>query len=302
MAPLTELSSNSAPLEWTDEHQKAFEEIKRAFCKEVLLAYPNFNQPFDIHADASDYQLGSVISQNGRPIAFYSRKLSPAQQNHAVAEKELLSIVETFKEFRAILLGQQLNVHTDHLNLLCKAHANQRVIRWRLLIEEHGPNLIHLPGKKNAVADALSRLEKTVTEEPIVDTSAHVKDAPDSHHVQCFATYLCDAPKETLKHTTDECSDKCVAECCADDPAEAEADCCPLEHPLIEEHQQKDKALSKRNSSSPQPFVVGARSPILQLIWSQPNKSRLSCQNLCNHDSSNGTTVSFCVQAWITLK
>ena len=99
MAPLTELSSDSVPFEWKDEHQKSFEEIKKAFCKEVLLAHPNFNQPFDIHADASDCQLGSVISQNGRPMAFYSRKLSPAQQSCTVAEKEQLSLLRPLLNF-----------------------------------------------------------------------------------------------------------------------------------------------------------------------------------------------------------
>ena len=76
--------------------------------RETLLAYPNFDEEFHIHTDASHTQLGAVISQNKRPIAFYSRKLSNAQTCYTTNEWELLAIVETLKEFRNILLGQHI--------------------------------------------------------------------------------------------------------------------------------------------------------------------------------------------------
>ena len=87
---------------------------------EVLLGYPDFNAPFEIHTDASKLQLGTVISQKGKPIAFYSRKMNSAQQNYTTTEKELLSIVETLKGFHNILLGHQITVYTDHKNLTYK--------------------------------------------------------------------------------------------------------------------------------------------------------------------------------------
>jgi hypothetical protein len=64
------------------------------------------------------------------------------------------------KEFRDILLGQQVIVHTDHLNILYSKLSNDRITRWRLLLEEYGPTYVHIAGENNIVADALSRLEK----------------------------------------------------------------------------------------------------------------------------------------------
>ena len=100
-------------------------------------------------------------------MAFYSRKLNPAQTRYTTTERELLSIVETLKEFRNILLGQKIKVHTDHENLTFKNFNSDRVMRWRLYIEEYSPDLQYIKGTKNIVADALSRLD--MKSEPFVD-------------------------------------------------------------------------------------------------------------------------------------
>ena len=157
---LTQMTSTQANWNWTEEHQKAFEHMKKSISRETLLVYPDFNKPFEIHTDASKVQLGAVISQDNKPIAFYSRKLNPAQVNYTTTERELLSIVETLKEFRNILLGQQIKVYTDHKNLTYKSFNTERVMRWRLILEEFSPELIYIKGSKNIVADALSRLDK----------------------------------------------------------------------------------------------------------------------------------------------
>ena len=106
--------------------------------------------------DASKTHLGSVISQDKKPIAFYSRKLQPAQTQYTTTERELLSIVETLKEFTNILLGQKIIVHTDHKNLTCKNFNTERVMRWRLILKEYGPEIKYIKGPKNIVANALS--------------------------------------------------------------------------------------------------------------------------------------------------
>ena len=87
--------------------------------------------------------------------------MTKAQQKFSVTELELLSIVETLKEFKGILWGQKVKVYTDHLNLTRDALGltSDRVYRWRLLLEEYGPEIVYIKGIHNTVADALSRLE-----------------------------------------------------------------------------------------------------------------------------------------------
>jgi hypothetical protein len=81
------------------------------------LAYPDFTKPFEIYTDASTMQLGSVITQGNRPIAFFSRKLSVTQAKYSVTKNKPLAIVETLKEFQGMLWGQTIKVYTDHKNL-----------------------------------------------------------------------------------------------------------------------------------------------------------------------------------------
>ena len=167
LTPLSSMTSKQAKWNWDRKCQEAFDSIKKIVSRETLLSYPNFSKTFEIHTDASKLQLGAVISQEGKPIAFYSRKLNPAQVNYTTTERELLSIVETLKEFRNILLGQSIKVYTDHKNLTYKTFNTERVMRWRLILEEYSPELIYIKGTKNVPADALSRLELVTDAEPV---------------------------------------------------------------------------------------------------------------------------------------
>ena len=105
-----------------------------------------------------------MISQEGKPIAFYSRKLNDAQTRYTTTERELLAIVETLKEYRNILLGHEITVYTNHQNLTYKNFNIERVMRWRLILKEYSPTLKYIKGEHNVVADALSRLG--ISDEP----------------------------------------------------------------------------------------------------------------------------------------
>ena len=167
ISPLTEVSNKKGKsFIWGSKQQNAFEKIKKVIAVETMLVYPDFNIPFEVHTDSSDYQLGGVVAQRGKPIGFFSRKLNSAQKNYTTGEKELLGIAETLKKFRYILLGHKIIVYTDHKNL-CREntiHERQRVMRQRLLIEEYGADIKHIEGMKNVVADALSRLPYSTEE------------------------------------------------------------------------------------------------------------------------------------------
>lgn len=114
LKPLTQLTSPKAAFVWTSVEREAFEGIKKALAKAVLLSLPDFTQPFDIYGDASGKQIGELIQQQGTLIASYSRSLAPAQRNYTTMELELLSVVEILKEYKTILLRFPVVVHTDH--------------------------------------------------------------------------------------------------------------------------------------------------------------------------------------------
>jgi hypothetical protein len=157
---LTSLTSSKVKFEWLPPHQLAFDKIKKVIETEVFLAYPDFEKPFHIYTDASHHQLGAVIMHDKKPLAFYSRNLNAAQRRYTTTERELLSTIETCKEYTNFLLGYPIMVFTDHKNnTLNGLKPSDYVLRWLLLLEEYGVTFEYLPGKKNVVADALSCLD-----------------------------------------------------------------------------------------------------------------------------------------------
>ena len=130
LKPLTKLSGlpKKTQINWMPKRIGAFEQMKAIDAHDVLLAYPNHNEPFEIYTDAPDYQLGAVLMQHDRPVAYHSRKLNPAQQNYMTMEQELLDIVETLKEYCSMLLGADITVFTNHKNLTFEKFNIQRVM------------------------------------------------------------------------------------------------------------------------------------------------------------------------------
>jgi RNase H-like domain found in reverse transcriptase len=160
LAPLSSLTPKKSKWNWTTECQNTFDHMKRLIAKETLLTYPSFKKSFEIHMDANKVQLGACISQEGKTVAFYCRKLNPAQTRYTTNKRELLFIVEILNKFRKILLGQQIVVHTKQANLTYKHFNSDRMMSYRLFIEEYPPDLQYIKGEGNIVADELSYLSQ----------------------------------------------------------------------------------------------------------------------------------------------
>ena len=94
-----------------------------------------------MYTDGSEEQLGAVILQKDKPIAFYSRKRTDTQKRYTTGEQEMFSIVKTLKDYQNILLVHKVIIHTDHLNNTnpLTNHTSKRTQHWRWLIDEFGP-------------------------------------------------------------------------------------------------------------------------------------------------------------------
>jgi hypothetical protein len=116
--PLTTLTKKDVPFDWTTEHQKAFDMLKRNLSMEPLLIYPDFSKPFIVACDASTKAVGAVLSQiregEERPVAYCSRQLNSAESKYSVKDLELLAFLFATKQFRCYLYGHKSVVYTDH--------------------------------------------------------------------------------------------------------------------------------------------------------------------------------------------
>ena len=119
--PLTALLHKDKPYNWEKEQQSAFEQLKQHLISAPVLILLDPTQPFTVTTDASDFAISAVLSQNhgkgDQPIAFESRKLSSAELNYPIHEKELLAIVHAIRLWRIYLEGQTFTIITDYASL-----------------------------------------------------------------------------------------------------------------------------------------------------------------------------------------
>ena len=178
LEPLHELLRSSNEWVWTERQQCAFKEIKSMLQRAPVLAHYDVSKPLVISGDASPYGLGAVLShvedEEEHPVAFASRKLSPAEKNYSQLDKEGLAIVFAVRKFHKYVYCRPVTIYTDHKPLLgllgedkvVPQSASPRVQRWAVTLSGYQYKLIHKKGAENSNADCLSRL-------PLPDTPAH---------------------------------------------------------------------------------------------------------------------------------
>lgn len=166
-APMTELTKKENGFVWTDKADKAFVELKKRFTSAPVLAMFDPEKEIIVETDASDYAIGACLNQPDgegllHPVAFYSRKMTSAELNYEIHDKELLAIVKAFEEWKVYLEGpkHQVQVYTDHKNLIyftTTKELNRRQVRWSEQMSVFNFRITYRKGSENGKADALSR-------------------------------------------------------------------------------------------------------------------------------------------------
>ncbi|KAF4556639.1 Transposon Tf2-5 polyprotein-like protein 2 [Elsinoe fawcettii] len=166
-APISNLTKKLTSFVFDDKCRQAFKELKRRLTTAPVLALFDPDRQALLETDASDFAIGACLAQKGadgrrRPIAYYSRKMTGPELNYDIHDKELLAIVEAFREWRVYLEGTTtpVQVYTDHKNLLYWTTTkvlNRRQVRWSETLASCNFQIYHVKGSENGGADALSR-------------------------------------------------------------------------------------------------------------------------------------------------
>ncbi len=164
--PLTELTRENVKFIWTEKCTEAFEILKDRLTKPPVLMLPDFTKQMILHCDASDYSVGSVLSQKDskgheRVIGYASKTLSKAEKLYPVCEREALALLFGVKHFYPYLWGRPFRLTSDHMPLrflLSSCNLKGRLGRWAMLMQSMPIEIEYIEGSKNQSADACSRL------------------------------------------------------------------------------------------------------------------------------------------------
>ncbi|GJR02124.1 reverse transcriptase domain-containing protein [Tanacetum coccineum] len=164
--PMTHLLEKETPFVFSKDCIDAFETLKKKLTEAPILVVPDWNLPFELMCDASDFAIGAILGQQKakhfQPIHYASKTMTKAQIHYTTTEKEMLAVVYAFEKFRPYLVLSKSIVYTDHSALkylMNKQDAKPRLLRWVLLLQEFDITIRDKKGSENLVADHLSRLK-----------------------------------------------------------------------------------------------------------------------------------------------
>jgi hypothetical protein len=159
-APLTNLLKKSAiTYEWEKTCGEAFETLKGILVKASVLKLPDFDKEFEIHSDASDFAIGGVLVQEGRPVAFESKKLSETERRWPTHEKEMWAVIHCLKTWGHYISSKDVVVWTDNVTLkyfATQPKLSSKQVRWQDTLALFNVDIRHKPIKENIVPNALS--------------------------------------------------------------------------------------------------------------------------------------------------
>ncbi|KAL4368203.1 hypothetical protein GQ457_05G027960 [Hibiscus cannabinus] len=159
-APISDLLRKGQAFEWTSAAQQAMDMLKHHLCSPPILSLPQFDKEFYIETDVSGSGIGAVLTQDGKPLAYFSKKLSPRMQSASTYNREMFAITQAVGKWRQYLVGRRFVILTDQRSL---RELNQQTIqtpeqqRWLSKLMGYDFEIRYRPGKLNNVADALSR-------------------------------------------------------------------------------------------------------------------------------------------------
>ncbi|CAA7039408.1 unnamed protein product [Microthlaspi erraticum] len=158
--PMTKLTGKDVPFVWSAECEESFSQLKEMLTTTPVLALPEPGKPYMVYTDASGIGLGCVLMQEGRVIAYASRQWQGSERNRPTHDLELGAVIFALKIWRSYLLGETVQVFTDHKSLqhiFTQPMMNARQTRWVEFLADYQVSINYHPGKANLVADALSR-------------------------------------------------------------------------------------------------------------------------------------------------
>ena len=177
-APLWELLKKDSEFMWNPTYQEAFNQIKKLVCKDTTLQYFDVQKPVTVQVDASKKGLGAALLQEGCPVAFASKALTPTEQWYANIECEMLACIFRAEQFHMYVFGHAFTIESDHkpleqINLKNLADTPAR-LQWMLLrLQNYDVTIKYSPGKEMLVADALSRYSPLIGPEVALDIAIH---------------------------------------------------------------------------------------------------------------------------------